>query len=416
MGEVMQPAHRQPRLRFQSGLGLDSCAAHIRMSGCVPALKQTFLPPYASPNPAPGFECRMKNVECRSSGQSERRLAEISGQKSLPPALKAEGRRQNAEVRPQVWGSRQTFAYFAYFAVISSPPCFGIEPKPIPRNPVHPVNSLPPRGFGIKTKPRERGVPGTPQFAHLGFAIGSKLSVIELRGGLCLSTASESMNDQCINVLLVEDEPVCAALVEEMLASGKASPFAVTRVKRLSEALERVGQDRFDVALLDLALPDASGLLTYTDLHARAPALPIIVLTGCDDEELALQAVREGAQDYLVKGQWDGRMLGRVIRYAIERKRASEALRRSEEFFRLISENVNDLITVIDKEGRRLYKSPSYQRLRGEAGRLAGSDSFEAASSSPSSPREERVGRGPRRGESNKNAPPLPSPLLHPME
>src|SRR6266481_906278 len=66
MGEVMQPAHRQPRLRFQSGLGLDSCAAHIRMSGCVPALKQTFLPPYASPNLAPGFECRMKNAECRS--------------------------------------------------------------------------------------------------------------------------------------------------------------------------------------------------------------------------------------------------------------------------------------------------------------------------------------------------------------
>jgi len=61
------------------------------------------------------------------------------------------------------------------------------------------------------------------------------------------------MNEQCINVLLVEDEPVCAALVQEMLASGKASQFAVTRVKRLSEALERVGQDRFDVALLDLA-------------------------------------------------------------------------------------------------------------------------------------------------------------------
>jgi len=185
------------------------------------------------------------------------------------------------------------------------------------------------------------------------------------------------MNDQCIKLLLVEDEAVCAALVQEMLTSASASPFAVTRVKRLGEALERVGQDRFDVALLDLALPDGHGLRTYAELHARAPALPIIVLTGCDDEKLALQAVREGAQDYLVKGQWDGRMLGRVIRYAIERKRASEALRRSEEFFRLISENVNDLITVIDKDGRRLYKSPSYQRLRGEAGRLAGSDSFE---------------------------------------
>src|SRR6266699_1086637 len=103
------------------------------------------------------------------------------------------------------------------------------------------------------------------------------------------------MNNQCIKLLLVEDEPVCAALVQEMLTSANASPFAVTRVKRLGEALERVGQERFDVALLDLALPDGHGLLTYSELHARAPALPIIVLTGCDDEKLALQAVREGA-------------------------------------------------------------------------------------------------------------------------
>src|SRR5260221_9354573 len=112
-------------------------------------------------------------------------------------------------------------------------------------------------------------------------------------------------------------------------------------------------------------------------MHKMAPAVPIIVLTGVDDEQLALQVVRQGAQDYLVKGHVEGKMLPRVIRYAIERKRAAEALRQSEEFFRLISENVTDLIAVIDRDGRRLYNSPSYENLLGDPARLVGTDSFE---------------------------------------
>jgi PAS domain S-box-containing protein len=189
------------------------------------------------------------------------------------------------------------------------------------------------------------------------------------------AACDETVN-QRIKVLLVEDEPTYAGLIQEILVMAIPSPFEATHVGRLSEALERLANERFDVVLLDLSLPDRQGLATYEHLHTLAPSVPIVVLTGHDDDELALQAVREGAQDYLVKGELDGKILARVIRYAIERKRAAEALRQSEEFFRLISENVSDLIAVLDSEGRRLYSSPSYKHLLGDPAQLLGTDSF----------------------------------------
>src|SRR6266478_1127692 len=173
------------------------------------------------------------------------------------------------------------------------------------------------------------------------------------------------VSHQAIKILLVEDESAYARLVEEVLAGALSFPFELVHARELSGALERLTNGRFDVVLLDLTLPDAQGLATYAQVHSLAPSVPIIALTGVDDEKLALQAVRDGAQDYVVKGQLDGKMLARVIRYAIERKRAAEELRQSEEFFRLISENVHDLMAVIDREGRRLYNSPSYKKLLG---------------------------------------------------
>ena len=182
------------------------------------------------------------------------------------------------------------------------------------------------------------------------------------------------MNSQPIKVLLVEDEPVYSDLVGEVLKA--VSRFELTPVGRFDQALRQLGTSSFDVVLLDLSLPDRKGLATCTDLRAAFPALPIVVLTGSANETLALQAMREGAQDYLVKGDFDGRMLARVIRYAIERKRSEEELRQSAEFFRLISENVTDLIAVIDREGNRLYNSPSYKGSIGASG-LQGTNSFQ---------------------------------------
>ncbi len=185
------------------------------------------------------------------------------------------------------------------------------------------------------------------------------------------------MDNKPIKVLLVEDDLAFAGLIGEIIAVAGAGQFRSTHVERLSEMLQIVAHEPFDVVLLDLSLPDQSGLATYVKAQARAPGLPIIVLTGLDDEAVALEAMREGAQDYLVKGQVDGRMLARVMRYAIERKRLTETLREREEFFRLISDNMTDLVAVIDKDGRRLYNSPSYKSLLGDPHSLVGTNSFE---------------------------------------
>ncbi|MBL7062809.1 MAG: hybrid sensor histidine kinase/response regulator [Anaerolineae bacterium] len=135
------------------------------------------------------------------------------------------------------------------------------------------------------------------------------------------------MSDKPIRVLLVEDNLSEARLIQGMLATAKSAPFDLECADRLSTGLDRLAAGDIDVALLDLSLPDSQGLETFTRAHAQAPQVPMIVLTGLDDEKLAVKAVREGAQDYLVKGQVSSNPLVRAIRYAIERKRAEETLR-----------------------------------------------------------------------------------------
>ncbi len=128
--------------------------------------------------------------------------------------------------------------------------------------------------------------------------------------------------------LLVEDNPADARLIREMLKGPPAGAFQVEHVARLTAALARLGQEAFDVVLLDLDLPDSQGLKTLTLAQEACHGLPIVVLTGLDDEGFALEAMRAGAQDYLVKGRFDSQLLVRTIRYAIERKRAQEEIRR----------------------------------------------------------------------------------------
>ncbi|HXE76245.1 MAG TPA: GGDEF domain-containing response regulator [Candidatus Xenobia bacterium] len=130
-----------------------------------------------------------------------------------------------------------------------------------------------------------------------------------------------------IRVLLVEDEPDHALLFRKMLAAAIGSAMHVMHVGTLKEASESVAADPPDVVLLDLMLPDSQGFDTFGRLHGQSPEVPIIVLSGMKDEELALEAVRLGAQDYLVKGQFEGGLLSRAIRYAIERNRMRQELR-----------------------------------------------------------------------------------------
>ncbi|HUT25427.1 MAG TPA: response regulator [Sumerlaeia bacterium] len=128
------------------------------------------------------------------------------------------------------------------------------------------------------------------------------------------------MANRPVQILLVEDNPADARLIEEILADARPGAFALRREARLSAALESLDAD-IDIVLLDLSLPDSHGFETFARVHAAASNLPIIVLTGLDDEELALRTVNKGAQDYLVKAHVGNRLLVRAIRYAIERKR-----------------------------------------------------------------------------------------------
>ncbi len=129
-----------------------------------------------------------------------------------------------------------------------------------------------------------------------------------------------------IRVLLIEDNPDDARLIRMMLADAGAELFQVDHVERLARAFERISQGGIDIVLSDLSLPDSHGLDTFSRLHAHAPRVPIILLTGLNDTTVAVKAVHEGAQDFLVKGHVDGQLLARAIQYAIERKRMSEQL------------------------------------------------------------------------------------------
>ncbi len=129
-------------------------------------------------------------------------------------------------------------------------------------------------------------------------------------------------------VLLIEDNPGDARLIREMLAQHEAGPFRLKSVDRLSTGLETLTADPPALVLLDLSLPDSQGLDTFAKVYAHAPKIPIIVLTGNDDQALALSAVKTGAQDYLVKGKIDPELLLRAMQYSIERKRYQEELER----------------------------------------------------------------------------------------
>lgn len=126
------------------------------------------------------------------------------------------------------------------------------------------------------------------------------------------------MNDY-LRVFLVEDDPVSAGITLRMLREAGLGG-AVTSAGTLADGLAALESGGADVALLDMGLPDSAGVDTVGAFCGRFPSLPVVVMTGTDDEAVGLEALKHGAQDYLVKGQFDDRELKRVIRYAIERK------------------------------------------------------------------------------------------------
>ena len=133
-----------------------------------------------------------------------------------------------------------------------------------------------------------------------------------------------------IRILLVEDSPVSARVIQHILAKVHTPLFALEWVESLGAAKESLTRLRADIILLDLGLPDADGLEAFIGIHNHAPGIPVVILTGLDDESVAVEALQKGAQDYLTKKEVNRNSLVRSLRYAIERRRAEERLAQSQ--------------------------------------------------------------------------------------
>jgi diguanylate cyclase (GGDEF)-like protein len=207
-------------------------------------------------------------------------------------------------------------------------------------------------------------------------------------------------------VLLIEDNQGDARLLREMFREGGAYNTKLTHVASMRDAEAQLAVPVVDVILLDLGLPDAQGLGAVRRAHAAAPKIPLVVLTGLDDDTIALQALQEGAQDYLVKGQLDTRGLLRALRYAIERKTMEEALFAEKERAQITLDSIADAVICTDLAGRITFLNVVAEKLTGwswkEAAGRALTDVFR------------RLGAGKRTSLSTPPPPPRGPPSAPP--
>ena len=166
-------------------------------------------------------------------------------------------------------------------------------------------------------------------------------------------------------LLLVEDNPGDARLMREMFSEQGSHNTEFTHVGCMSEAEKALSERAFDIILLDLGLPDTQGLGGVRRAHAAAPRIPLVVLTGLDDDSLAAQALQEGAQDYLVKGQIDARGLLRALRYAVERKSMEEALFAEKERAQVTLNSIGDAVACTDISGAITFLNLAAEKMTG---------------------------------------------------
>jgi len=166
-------------------------------------------------------------------------------------------------------------------------------------------------------------------------------------------------------LLLVEDNPGDARLLREMLNEAGAHKTEMTQVESMGEAERHLAAALFDIILLDLGLPDAQGLEAVRRARAIAPRVPLVVLTGLDDETLAARALQEGAQDYLIKGQIETRGLLRALRYAVERKGMEEALFVVKERAQVTLNCIGDAVVCTDIEGNITFLNLVAEKMTG---------------------------------------------------
>lgn len=173
-------------------------------------------------------------------------------------------------------------------------------------------------------------------------------------------------NKKWVKILLIEDNPLDRKIIHEYLSTNTLERYEVIEADRLSTGLELISENNFDLILLDLFLPDARNLEALEKIIDYNPDIPIIILTGLGDEELGISAVRIGAQDYLIKGEFDGSLLNRALRYARERKISEFALRESENRFRDMFNSSSDLMSIMEeKTGKTIWYNPAWIKTLG---------------------------------------------------
>ncbi len=173
-----------------------------------------------------------------------------------------------------------------------------------------------------------------------------------------------------LTLLVVEDDPVFIRFLEKILSYQNIAFFSVRFVSRLETALELLKTSLFDAVLLDLGLPDSNGIETFQRFHRQWPEVPVIVLSNLDDQDIACGAVSQGAQDYLVKGEVDGRLLSRSILYAVQRRRLQKALEVSLENLRRARANTIQLVAMA-VEMRDPFTAGHQQRVTKLAAEIA---------------------------------------------
>ncbi|WP_213807752.1 EAL domain-containing protein [Granulicella sp. dw_53] len=166
-------------------------------------------------------------------------------------------------------------------------------------------------------------------------------------------------------LLLVEDNPGDARLLREMLSDEGAHNIDLTHVESMTQGEVHLSGKVFDLILLDLGLPDAQGLDAVRRAHIAAPRVPLVVLTGLDDESMASQALKEGAQDYLIKGQIETRGLLRALRYSVERKNMEEALFVERELAQITLNCIGDAVACTDSLGNVTFLNLAAEKMTG---------------------------------------------------
>lgn len=167
------------------------------------------------------------------------------------------------------------------------------------------------------------------------------------------------------HILLIEDNPGDARILRELLAEGNADRFTLTHVDRLDTGIRCLSQSAIDIILLDLSLPDSQGAETLAHMHAAAKGVPIVLMTGLEDEELGLRLIQAGAHDYLVKGQVTAPLLTRALTYAMERTRLERELREQTRLLQSVLHSMADGVVMADETGTFQVWNPAAERIMG---------------------------------------------------